>query len=157
MVKLLFIILMVFIGFKYFHTPDSIPQHSVQNNTPPAITVQNTTHTSDSDAIIANAFATHKSNLQISGQGSVVKLLPDDNVGSKHQKFILKLASGQTLLVAHNIDLAPKIFSIQEGDSIQFNGEYEWNEKGGILHWTHQDPKKLHMNGWLKHKGQTYQ
>ena len=38
-----------------------------------------------------------------------METLPDDNKGTRHQRFILKLSSGQTLLVAHNIDLADKI------------------------------------------------
>lgn len=109
------------------------------------------------DAIIASAFSNHQSNLQVSGQGIVTRLLPDDTDGSKHQKFIIKLSSGQTLLVAHNIDIAPRISSLQEGDSIQFYGEYEWNEKGGAVHWTHRDPNGVHVDGWLEHKGQKYQ
>jgi hypothetical protein len=67
------------------------------------------------------------------------------------------LASGQTLLVAHNIDLAPKITAIKENDLISFFGVYEWNAKGGVIHWTHRDPNNRHVHGWLKHNGITYQ
>ncbi|MDA3895063.1 MAG: DUF3465 domain-containing protein [Desulfobacteraceae bacterium] len=110
-----------------------------------------------SDAIIANAFSNHESNLQVSGQGIVMKLLPDDNIGSRHQKFIIKLSSGQTLLMAHNIDLAHRIGSLREGDSVQFYGEYEWNNKGGVIHWTHRDPSGSHVAGWLQHQGKRYE
>jgi hypothetical protein len=58
--------------------------------------------------------------------------LPDDNEGGWHQKFIIRLLSGQTILIAHNIDLAPKIGSLQEGDTVEFFGQYEWNGKGGL-------------------------
>ncbi len=97
------------------------------------------------------------SGVQLQGQGTVIKVLPDDNDGSRHQRFILKLESGQTLLIAHNIDLASRISSLQVGDNVSFNGEYEWNSKGGVIHWTHHDPKGRHAAGWLKHGGQTYQ
>ncbi len=102
------------------------------------------------------SFSTQKSSSQVSGQGIVIKLLPDDNNGSRHQRFIIKLPSGQTLLIAHNIDLAPRINALREGDSIQFYGEYEWNEKGGVVHWTHRDPKGVHQTGWLEHQGKRY-
>lgn len=94
---------------------------------------------------------------QLQGQGVVIKVLPDDQEGSRHQRFILKLPSGQTLLIAHNIDLAPRISSLRVGDTVAFNGEYEPNAKGGVIHWTHHDPAGRHVAGWLKHGGQTYQ
>jgi hypothetical protein len=61
------------------------------------------------------------------------------------------------LLVAHNIDLAPKIETLKVGDKIGFFGEYEWNNKGGTLHWTHRDPRGRHVSGWLKHAERVYQ
>lgn len=121
----------------------------------PALTSK--TNFDESDAIIANAFSNHISNLQVSGQGIVTKILPDDNIGSRHQKFIIKLSSGQTLLIAHNIDLSDRIGSLQGGDSVQFYGKYEWNDKGGVIHWTHRDPNGYHEDGWLQHKGKKYQ
>lgn len=80
-------------------------------------------------------------------EGVVVKVLPDDNHGSRHQKFLIELSSGQTILIAHNIDLASRISPITEGDVVAFNGEYEWNEKGGVVHWTHRDPNGRHEAG----------
>ena len=93
----------------------------------------------------------------VAGTGEVVKILPDDTDGSRHQRFILRLPSGQTVLVAHNIDLAPRVAPLEAGDRIEFRGEYIWSEKGGTLHWTHHDPSGRHENGWLKHAGQTFQ
>lgn len=102
-------------------------------------------------------FSEQKSNVQVTGRGTVVKVLPDDLKGSKHQKMILRVSSGQTVLIAHNIDLAPRIPNLKKGDRIQFHGEYEWNEKGGVVHWTHRDPAQRHPDGWLKHDGKIYQ
>jgi len=110
-----------------------------------------------SDAAFANAYRNRKSNLQLTGSGTMVKLLPDDNKGSRHQRFIVRLQSGQTLLVAHNIDLAPRVSSLKKGDVVRFNGEYEWNKKGGTIHWTHRDPRGVHEAGWIEHNGQRYQ
>jgi hypothetical protein len=106
---------------------------------------------------ILDAFKKQQSDVQVRGKGTVSRLLQDDNEGSRHQKFILNLANGQTVLVAHNIDLAARIPGLKTGDNIEYYGEYEWNEKGGLLHWTHDDPAGRHEDGWLKHKGKTYQ
>lgn len=110
-----------------------------------------------SDIALENAFSRRLSNLQLAGQGTVVKLLPDDHDGSRHQRFIVRLNSGRTLLVSHNIDLAKRIDTLRAGDAIAFYGEYEWNAKGGVLHWTHRDPQGRHPAGWIQHNGQTYQ
>ena len=77
------------------------------------------------DSILADAFARRQSNLQVTGRGTVSKLLADDTSGSRHQKFILKLSSGQTLLVAHNIDIAQRVANLREGDVVEFFAEYE--------------------------------
>jgi uncharacterized protein DUF3465 len=106
---------------------------------------------------LRTAFAEQKSGTQVTGEGVVTKLLADDTEGSRHQRFILTLSSGQTLLVTHNIDLAPRLDSLKSGDAVAFNGVYEWNAKGGVIHWTHRDPSGRHQAGWLKHAGQTYQ
>ena len=108
-------------------------------------------------AEIARAFRERASGIQVSGNGVVTTILADDNDGSRHQRFILELPSGQTLLVAHNIDLAPRISSLRQGDVVEFNGVYEWNAKGGVIHWTHHDPQGLHEAGWLRHRGEIYQ
>ena len=109
------------------------------------------------DAVIAQAYASKHSDVQIKGSGTVIRLLPDDTQGDRHQKFILRLQSKQTILVSHNIDLAPRISNLSVGDKVQFNGEYEWNKKGGVVHWTHKDPNGRHAHGWLKHNGRLYQ
>jgi hypothetical protein len=111
----------------------------------------------NTDAALAQAFRSQQSNLQVEGVGVVIKLLPDDNRGSRHQRFLLRLNSGQTLLIAHNIDLAAKIDNLRAGDSVAFYGEYEWSHKGGTLHWTHHDPAGRHVAGWLKHGDRVYQ
>lgn len=112
---------------------------------------------SRSDQRLAQAFDQRKRNLQVEGTGTVSQILSDDNDGSRHQRFIVALKTGQTVLISHNIDLAPRIISLDVGDEIGFFGEYEWNDKGGMIHWTHRDPNGHHIAGWLKHEGRVYQ
>lgn len=112
---------------------------------------------SASDAALAAAFDQRASGIQVQGEGTVTKILSDDNDGSRHQRFIVRLRSGQTVLIAHNIDLAPRIDALREGDRVAFNGEYEWNPQGGVVHWTHHDPQGRHVSGWVSHGGRAYQ
>jgi hypothetical protein len=105
---------------------------------------------------IGHAFASGASHIQVEGEGTVIRVLPDDLNGPRHQRFIVQLASGQTLLMAHNIDIAPRIDGLKVGDSVRFNGEYVWNEKGGVIHWTHHDPQGRHVAGSITHNGKTF-
>ncbi len=65
-------------------------------------------------------YANRQSDVQVVGAGTVKALLRDDLDGSRHQKFILELPSGQTLLISHNIDLAPRIEGLRQGDRVEF-------------------------------------
>jgi Protein of unknown function (DUF3465) len=106
---------------------------------------------------IARAFQTQRSGIQVASDGVVTRLLSDDNAGNRHQRFILRLDSGHNVLVAHNIDRAPRLRALQPGDRVAFFGEYAWNAKGGVIHWTHHDPKGRHIAGWLSHNDQRVQ
>lgn len=107
-------------------------------------------------ATIAQAFAAGTGNLAVSQAGTVSRLLSDDTVGDRHQRFVLTLGNGQTLLVAHNIDIAPRVPGIALGKTVAFKGIYEWNAQGGVVHWTHLDPSGSHAPGWLWMDGQTW-
>jgi hypothetical protein len=111
--------------------------------------------TANNDAF-EDAFANRLSDIQIGGEGKVSRILRDDLEGSRHQKFIVQLSSGQSLLISHNIDLAPRVADLATGDTVTFFGEYEWNPNGGVVHWTHHDPAGRHIGGWIKHRGKTY-
>jgi len=108
-----------------------------------------------SDRAITEAFAQRRSDVMVESSGRVSRVLPDDEEGSRHQRFILELASGHTVLIAHNIDLAPRV-PLAVGDTVEFEGEYEWNDRGGVVHWTHHDPDGDHPGGWLRHEGKIY-
>jgi Cu/Ag efflux protein CusF len=106
---------------------------------------------------VQSAFNAQQSDLQIQGEGVVKKVLADDRKGSQHQKFILQVSPEQTVLVAHNIDVASRLPGIKRGDRVEFYGEYEWTTQGGVIHWTHHDRSGRHINGWLKYNGKKYQ
>jgi len=111
------------------------------------------------NAAIMEAYKNKQSDVWVEGSGEVIKLLKDDNIGSRHQRFLVKLSmrEKQTLLFAHNIDLAPRINSLSVGDTITFKGEYEYNPKGGVVHWTHHDPDAQIDGGWIEHEGTVYE
>jgi len=112
--------------------------------------------TSD-NAAIARAFATHARDVRVDGHGVVARVLPDDNQGDRHQRFLVRLPSGQSVLIVHNIDLAPRVQNLRVGDDVAFEGEFVWNDRGGLVHWTHHDPSGRHRAGWLEHAGRRYQ
>lgn len=91
----------------------------------------------------------------IEDSGSVRRLLPDDDDSSPHQRFVVRLGSGQTLLIAHNLDLAERV-PLGLGDRVHFRGMYEWNELGGLVHWTHHDPQGIEDGGYVRFRRRTY-
>jgi hypothetical protein len=93
--------------------------------------------------------------LRVSGR--VDRILSDDREGSPHQRFIIVTDSGQSLLISHNLDLAPRLDGLAVGDQVEVYGEYEWNEKGGLMHWTHDDPAGDHVAGYIEWQGRRYQ
>lgn len=106
---------------------------------------------------IADLHRKKRSDVIVTDTGIIVKVLPDDNEGSRHQRFLVEVDhTDVTIKIAHNIDLAPRV-PAREGDRLTFRGEYEYNDLGGAFHWTHHDPKKWREGGWIDHAGQRYE
>lgn len=110
----------------------------------------------DGAALIAEAFAAERSGFMVQTRGVVDRVLSDDDDGSRHQRFVLLLENRHTVLVAHNIDLAERV-PLEQGDEVELKGQYEWNERGGVLHWTHHDPGGRHEEGWIRFAGIVYE
>ncbi len=88
-------------------------------------------------------------------RGVVTRLLSNDNDGSRHQRFIVDIGNRQTLLIAHNIDLAKPV-PVGLGDRVQVRGMYEWNDLGGLVHWTHHDPLGIEDGGYVRYRRKDY-
>ncbi|MDR1483485.1 MAG: DUF3465 domain-containing protein, partial [Planctomycetaceae bacterium] len=132
------------------------PTTATKPSTPKIAATPTTTtkpSTPSNDDIIKDLFNKRQSDVQVRGNGVVTRILPDDNDGARHQRFILKLNSGQTLLIAHNIDIAPRLGNLAIGEEVEFYGEYYYNSEGGGIHWTHDDPNNKHIPGYLKRNG----
>jgi hypothetical protein len=102
------------------------------------------------DGSLQRAIHARADDVPVTGSGEVVKMLPDDREGSPHQRILLRVAGGGTVLIAHNLDLAPRVAPLAAGDRVEFAGEYVWNEKGGVVHWTHPDPRGRHRAGYVR-------
>lgn len=105
---------------------------------------------------VLKAQAMGLSKVQVCFSAQVYKLLSDDTQGLPHQKFLLILSNGTTVLVAHNTRSAPRV-PVQVGDWIVISGEYVWNKKGGLMHWTHHSDTPKHAGGFIDFKGKRYQ
>lgn len=106
---------------------------------------------------ISRAITEHAHDVTVNAAGVVARILPDDRAGERHQRFIVRLPSGTTVLIAHNIDIAPRIEGLRTGAPVAFEGEYVWNAQGGVVHWTHHDPSGRHQPGFVKYNAHVYQ
>ncbi len=116
----------------------------------PAFDTPGVTQSQDGFETLKQAAAQQRSNVWFAEtQFKLRKELNDDNRGDRHQRFLVERPGLPSLLVAHNIDLAPRA-PLERGMTIYIKGRYEWNEKGGVIHWTHHDPQGRDPGGWLR-------
>jgi hypothetical protein len=113
--------------------------------------------TQPDDAVIVNDFHNHQSNVEVTADATVVRLLADSTSSTgTHERFIIKLSSSDlTIEVEHNISIAARA-PVKEGDHVIVHGEYIWNSQGGLIHFTHHDPQGTHEGGYVEDGGTTY-
>ena len=110
----------------------------------------------DNAAIVAD-FQNHRSNVEVTADGTVVRLLTDQTSATgTHERFIVKLLTGEiTVEVEHNVSIGARA-PVAEGDHVIVHGEYVWNAQGGVIHFTHHDPQGTHEGGYIQDNGKTY-
>ncbi|HET9846955.1 MAG TPA: DUF3465 domain-containing protein [Candidatus Dormibacteraeota bacterium] len=121
-------------------------------SSPPAVA----SRTPDDAAVVAD-FQGHRSNVEVTADGTIIRLLPDRSSSTgMHEQFIIRLsAQDLTIEVEHNFSIAPRV-PAQVGDHVIVHGEYIWNSKGGLIHFTHHDPQGTHEGGYVVDQGKTY-
>lgn len=119
-------------------------------------TSENNQTTTGSQQEILAAQQDHARKVEVTVDATVQKKLPDDTKGLPHERFLIRLNNGSNVLVAHDTKMAPYV-PLQAGDTVRIHGEYIWNDKGGVLHWTHHADTGHHEGGWIDYRGQRYQ
>lgn len=115
--------------------------------------------TSPNDSAVCDAYNGGRSHVEVVADGRVTRVLGIQNGRvSPHEGFLMRLNSGCSVIVRVevNTDLAGT-FPIANGDPVTVKGEYEYYSRGGVIHWTHHDPRFRHDAGFITIGGKTYQ
>jgi hypothetical protein len=69
----------------------------------------------------------------------------------------MRLNSGCDLVVRIevNTDFTGDV-PLRSGQRVEVKGEYEYYPRGGVIHWTHHDPRGRHENGYISANGTMY-
>ena len=108
----------------------------------------------DSDLVVA--VQSHKNQFYVeAGNLVVTRILPDDTSGLPHQKWETKLSDGSTVTIVYNSDMGVRV-PVQIGSSFGVGGQFIWTAQGGLVHWVHDDPKKIRPDGYVFVDGVVY-
>ncbi len=111
------------------------------------------------DAAVCDAFAAGRSHVEVVADGRVTRVLGvAPGRTSSHEGFLMRLGSGCNVVVRveANTDFTGT-FPIAPGDAVVVKGEYEYYPIGGVIHWTHRDPRGRHEGGSIEIRGHTYE
>ena len=115
--------------------------------------------TAPNDAAVCDAFRAGRSHVEVVADGTVTRIL-GVALGrvSPHEGFLMQLATDCRVVVRveANADFTGT-FPLARGDRVVVKGEYEYYPIGGVIHWTHRDPRGRHESGFIETGGKTYE
>jgi Protein of unknown function (DUF3465) len=115
------------------------------------------TQTPDDPAVCA-AYSAGRSGAEVVASGKVTQIYGvRPGRSSPHEGFLVRLDSGCRLVVRVevNTDFTGAI-PLQRNEQVVVKGEYEYYPRGGVVHWTHHDPRGRHENGYVVAAGRMY-
>lgn len=110
------------------------------------------------DAAVCAAYSATRSHVEVVADGTVTRILgTQPGRVSPHEGFLLALGSGCKLVVRveANTDFTGE-FPLGTGQHVLVKGEYEYYPLGGVIHWTHRDPRGRHEGGYIDAGGHRY-
>jgi hypothetical protein len=113
---------------------------------------------SPNDAAVCAAYTAERSHVEVIADGTITRILGvQAGRVSPHEGFLVRLAAGCSLVVRveANTDFTGPI-PLARGERVTVKGEYEYYPLGGVIHWTHRDPRGRHEGGYIEAAGSTY-
>ena len=115
--------------------------------------------TTPDDAALCSAFRDARSHVEIVADGHVTAVLGvAPGRVSPHEGFLMRVGSGCDVVVRveANTDFTGE-FPLTRGEPVVVKGEYEYYPRGGVVHWTHRDPRGRHDGGYIEIDGHRYE
>lgn len=112
-----------------------------------------------SNAGVCDAAARGASHVEVTASGTVVRVLGVARGRSDaHEGFLMRVECAQPVIVRVEANTSfTGTFALQRGTNASVKGEYETDPRGGVIHWTHRDPRGRHPDGYVRVGGATYQ
>ncbi|HMF27656.1 MAG TPA: DUF3465 domain-containing protein [Candidatus Cybelea sp.] len=103
------------------------------------------------DPALCAAYYAGRSHVEVVADGTVTRTLGvQQGRVSPHEGFLMRLGSGCSVIVRVevNTDFTGSI-PMERGQHVLVKGEYEYYPLGGVIHWTHRDPRGRHAGGYV--------
>jgi Protein of unknown function (DUF3465) len=110
------------------------------------------------DGAVCAAYSAQRSRVEAVAGGRVTRIFGvRAGRSSPHEGFLMRLDSGCDLVlrVEVNTDFTGEI-PLSSNEPIVVKGEYEYYPRGGVIHWTHHDPRGRHENGYISAADKMY-
>lgn len=111
------------------------------------------------NATVCAAHTSRHSHIETDATGTISRLLHESHGRyGPHAQFLVRLDSScaLTVRVAANEAFTGRL-PLRVGEHVRVRGEYEYYRRGGVIHWTHRDPRGHHDNGFIELRGRLYE
>ncbi|MDE2483427.1 MAG: DUF3465 domain-containing protein [bacterium] len=111
------------------------------------------------NAAVCNDYGTQRSGDEVIATGHVIDVLGERAGRSgEHEGYLVKLDGNCDLLVKveTNTTITGPI-ALRPKERVVVKGVYIYNPLGGLIHWTHHDPRGRHVGGYVTAGGTSYQ
>ena len=105
---------------------------------------------------LVEVFNEGQTGVWISGHGTVTQLPPDDATPSPAQRIVVRINDNFTVVLRHALDHSERV-PAEKGDTVAFQGRYEWDARGGLVSFTYADEDQPGGGGWIELEGTRYE